>query len=505
MSNKAGIDVKDLLVVSKKRKAKMTPEEKVEKAERLAKERNERSNAKRRKPNLTYGNFSGSSSGPAVRKPWTRKSNLVVPAVVLIEEADHSTSAAGEESSIVNNGSSNFVVEEAELSVPSAGNEDSVVTPELNNCVPKESELPMSSAAEEASAVLEKLSKQQEQPKQSKESLFHVWKSKQQTIYGSLIDSYTINQNVCGICKSICANGILKCCTSSRISHPNHYFLLNSLTVMELSESEGFMCRFFLPLLVRNATVKIPVAYSEALRYVMCSREKLLKHLIENEYKKHKGMCGNSEFKAAQEVSSQRKNLDVAGNMMVSCGHATILTSVDMKESESYRHTLLLARKVLKERNCKFLVNDVVCHFWFFLASLAVLLPKAFGDFTQRLIPFLSRLHGQAHAWYCQIIYFGHWKDGAGGTLGEEQEQVFSTFSRYCNVTKYMSRASRNDFLTMAMFYWNSRKEAGLPLFLTKRLLNSLNIVNMLDNNNNNIEKKNSKVYWKLLLENRDS
>ncbi|KAK4045820.1 hypothetical protein OUZ56_033840 [Daphnia magna] len=33
----------------------------------------------------------------------------------------------------------------------------------------------------------------------------------------------------------------------------------------------------------------------------------------------------------------------------------------------------------------------------------------------------------------------------------------------------------------------------------------SLNIVNMLDNNNNNIEKKNSKVYWKLLLENRDS
>lgn len=211
MSNKAGIDVKDLLVVSKKRKAKMTPEEKVEKAERLAKERNERSNAKRRKPNLTYGNFSGSSSGPAVRKPWTRKSNLVVPAVVLIEEADHSTSAAGEESSIVNNGSSNFVVEEAELSVPSAGNEDSVVTPELNNCVPKESELPMSSAAEEASAVLEKLSKQQEQPKQSKESLFHVWKSKQQTIYGSLIDSYTINQNVCGICKSICANGIVKC------------------------------------------------------------------------------------------------------------------------------------------------------------------------------------------------------------------------------------------------------------------------------------------------------
>ena len=41
-------------------------------------------------------------------------------------------------------------------------------------------------------------------------------------------------------------------------------------------------------------------------------------------------------------------------------------------------------------------------------------------------------------------MFFGHWKDGACGTLGEEQEQVFSMFSRYCNVTKYMSRAGKN-------------------------------------------------------------
>ncbi|KAK4026971.1 hypothetical protein OUZ56_015992 [Daphnia magna] len=89
---------------------------------------------------------------------------------------------------------------------------------------------------------------------------------------------------------------------------------------------------------------------------------KLSKHLIENESKersyfgneiicddselneimeevnrvkprvqKHKGMCGNSEFKAAQEVSSQRKNLDVAGNMMGSCGHATIQQPVSVR------------------------------------------------------------------------------------------------------------------------------------------------------------------------------
>jgi len=88
---------------------------------------------------------------------------------------------------------------------------------------------------------------------------------------------------------------------------------------------------------------------------------------------------------------------------MGSCGHGTILTSVDMKESETYRHTLLLTKEVLEERNCKFLVNDVVCHFWVFLLSVASLLPKAFGDFPKKLIPFLSRLHGQAHGWYCQV------------------------------------------------------------------------------------------------------
>lgn len=114
-------------------------------------------------------------------------------------------------------------------------------------------------------------------------------------------------------------------------------------------------------------------------------------------------MCGNSEFKAAQEVSSRHKNLDVTGNVMGSCGHGVIQASVDMHEGETYRHTLLLHRKLLKERNCKFLVNDVVCHYWVFLLSLALMLPESFDFLTKRMIPFLSRLHGQAHGWYCQV------------------------------------------------------------------------------------------------------
>jgi hypothetical protein len=34
------------------------------------------------------------------------------------------------------------------------------------------------------------------------------------------------------------------------------------------------------------------------------------------------------------------------------------------------------------------------------------------------------------------ILYFGHWRDGSAGTLREEREQVFYTFSSYSNSTK---------------------------------------------------------------------
>ncbi|KAK4028766.1 hypothetical protein OUZ56_021785 [Daphnia magna] len=69
------------------------------------------------------------------------------------------------------------------------------------------------------------------------------------------------------------------------------------------------------------------------------------------------------------------------------------------------------------------------------------------------------------------ILHFGHWRDGSAGTLGEEQEQVFSTFSSYSNSTKTMGAANRRDFLTGAMFYWDGRKEKGMARTLTRRLL----------------------------------
>ncbi|KAK4002375.1 hypothetical protein OUZ56_004209 [Daphnia magna] len=44
-----------------------------------------------------------------------------------------------------------------------------------------------------------------------KETAFESWKSKQEIVYGSLVDSYTANQNLCGLCKAISGYGIIKC------------------------------------------------------------------------------------------------------------------------------------------------------------------------------------------------------------------------------------------------------------------------------------------------------
>ena len=68
---------------------------------------------------------------------------------------------------------------------------------------------------------------------------------------------------------------------------------------------------------------------------------------------------------------------------------------------------------------------------------------------------FLSRLHDQCHGWDCQILYFGHWKEGAGAILGEESEQVFSFFSRYNTVTRVMTEGGKKSFDNLKIHSFN--------------------------------------------------
>lgn len=178
-----------------------------------------------------------------------------------------------------------------------------------------------------------------------------------------------------------------------------------------------------------------------------------------------KSLCGNSDWQAAREVSKRYKHLDETGVVTGCCGHGTMQAAVNMKEGETYRHTLCVQRKMHDEKKAKFVVSDVICKFWPFLLSLISLLP-ALGPLYNDMRPFLSRLHGKAHAWHCQVcknfnsscftrnescfvvifqaLWFGHWMKGAAGSVGEEMEQVFSWFSRFSNVTHRMTSASNN-------------------------------------------------------------
>lgn len=85
------------------------------------------------------------------------------------------------------------------------------------------------------------------------------------------------------------------------------------------------------------------------------------------------------------------------------------------------------------------------------------------ADLTEKMRPFLSRFHGKAHSWWCQvlsikllfinlirltlffskILWFGHWRKGGAATVGEEQEQRFANQSRYSSSTKRMSSTSK--------------------------------------------------------------
>ncbi|KAK4021485.1 hypothetical protein OUZ56_003400 [Daphnia magna] len=115
--------------------------------------------------------------------------------------------------------------------------------------------------------------------------------------------------------------------------------------------------------------------------------------------------CGNSQFLAAREVSTKYKKLEATGIVMASCGHDVVHTAVEMREGETFRDTFAAHIKC-RDFNAKFLINDVICQYWDFARNIEFLLPK-YKYLTENMSSFLSYVHGQAHGWYCQVLYFG--------------------------------------------------------------------------------------------------
>jgi len=82
-----------------------------------------------------------------------------------------------------------------------------------------------------------------------------------------------------------------------------------------------------------------------------------------------------------------------------------------MYRGETYRlvaYFHFLARKL----NILFFCYDVICKYWGFakkisdkakLGKFNEELNKILSTIVTEMLPFLSRFHGQAHAWFCQV------------------------------------------------------------------------------------------------------
>lgn len=116
---------------------------------------------------------------------------------------------------------------------------------------------------------------------------------------------------------------------------------------------------------------------------------------------------------------------------------------------------------------CLFLCYDVICKYWPW-AKRVEANPKLSGLFqgmTTEVRAFLSRMHAVAHIWKCfvslkilfivctyilvlfiQILWVGHWKQGAAATIGEEQEQVNSYVSQLGFSSHHMTKSGNVPF-----------------------------------------------------------
>ncbi|XP_051256818.1 uncharacterized protein LOC127363898 [Dicentrarchus labrax] len=78
-------------------------------------------------------------------------------------------------------------------------------------------------------------------------------------------------------------------------------------------------------------------------------------------------------------------------------------------------------------------------------------------------------VHAKAHDFKCEVKWSGTNQEGAGKTLGEEVEQCNAFLSRISVTTKHMSKAGRNDMLTLLAIRWNQQKCPNLAPGLSQR------------------------------------
>ncbi|KAK4028155.1 hypothetical protein OUZ56_017415 [Daphnia magna] len=184
---------------------------------------------------------------------------------------------------------------------------------------------------------------------------------------------------------------------------------------------------------------------------------------------KKKQMCGGSAFKAAREDSNEQKKYDETGLVVSSCKHCVVPYAINMFKGESWTHTAFMHNEAMKS-NAKFFCYDVVCQYWKWMKTKVARHFPEYRNLTSEMTGILPIMHKNAHQLPCKILWNPRWTTGMGLTGGEEHEQVFSKLYLYAYVLKHMTKHNRNDFLTLAILYWNWGKIENMHFLLRKKL-----------------------------------
>ncbi|XP_039528958.1 uncharacterized protein LOC120480076 isoform X3 [Pimephales promelas] len=162
--------------------------------------------------------------------------------------------------------------------------------------------------------------------------------------------------------------------------------------------------------------------------------------------------------------------IDEEGIQVAVCRHGILLRGLNHYRGEVFAYPMFLQKELSERANVTFFCMDVVCRYWQPYLSKAT---EESSDLQplMEMRPFLSVMHAKAHTAKCEVRWGGMNQDGAGNTVGEEVEQVNSFLSRAALVTKYMTKAGRENMLTQQAMGWNRKKTENLHKVLACRYI----------------------------------
>ena len=156
--------------------------------------------------------------------------------------------------------------------------------------------------------------------------------------------------------------------------------------------------------IAKNDDVEAFVAeVNKAIPEVCCSTNLIGTYVNFTLQTKGNATCGGSTFKAGKSDShSHSKKMDETGIVCMCCRHGLVLRAANIHRGETYRVIAFLQWWAL-QFGILFFCYDVICRYWPFAKKLGNI-DCRFACLTTMMKPFLSRFHGKAHAWSCQVL-----------------------------------------------------------------------------------------------------